>query len=138
MDILFLFVALIFLLLLWRTIPKPDIDRPHLITTHSARGGFTLRTIRNTLIAMLMISVVISAYVDPSNEGNDNRVSMIGAAITWLAIVSAMRLLRWGEHPYQLQWGDRIVTPNLWRVLERWGERITFAIVTIRSLEALF
>ena len=87
---------------------------------------------------MFMIAIVISAYVDSSNEGNNNRASMIGAFITWLTIVSSMRLLRLEEQPYQLQWGERVVTPNLWRVLERWGERITLVIMTAHALAVLF
>lgn len=136
--VLFVLLGLLLFVVWCRAIPKPDIDRPHLVTTPGSRGGFTLRSVRNALVAMFMVAVILSVYVDPSDGGNNSRESMVGASLTWLVIVSSMRILRMDEQRYPLQWGDRVVTPNLWRVLERWGERITLTIVMAHALGVFF
>lgn len=148
MEFLFVLTGLIFLALLWRLIPKPDIDRPHLISTPSARGGLTLRGVRNVLVALFMVAVLLSAYLDPSEAGNESRGAMIGAFLFWLTAILVFRTPRAvaesmpigsAGNPvenggYQLQWGDRMLTNDLRGVAERWVTRIAFLIMLYNAL----
>ena len=148
MEFLFVLTALIFLALLWRLIPKPDIDRPHLISTPSARGGLTLRGVRNVLVALFMVGVILSAYLDPSETGNESRGAMIGAFMFWGGVILMFRspsVFAEGMHlgsadspagsgGYQLQWGDRMLTHDLRGAAERWVTRIVFWFMLINAL----
>lgn len=147
MEFLFVLTGLLFLALLWRLIPKPDIDRPHLISTRSARGGLTLRGVRNALVALFMVGVILSAYLDPSETGNEGRGAMIGAFIFWATAILVCRTPRafaegmgvgFADNPtgsgYQLQWGDRMLTNDLRSVAERWVTRIVFWFMLINAL----
>ena len=148
MAFLFVLILLIFLILLWQLIPKPDIDRPHLVTTPSARGGLTLRGVRNALAALFMVGVILSAYLDPSESGNESRGAMLGAFIFWGGVILMFRTPTIiaestgvgssgnpaGSGGYQLQWGDRTVTYDLRGAAERWVTRIVFWFMLINAL----
>lgn len=152
MEFLFVLTGLLFLALLWRLVPKPDIDRPHLISTRSARGGLTLRGVRNALFALFMVAVILSAYFDSSEAGNESRGAMIGAFIFWGGIILMFRTPNLisestgfgssgasAPNPaesggYQLQWGDRTVTYDLRGAAERWVTRIVFWFMLINAL----
>ena len=148
MEILFALLVLIFLLVFWRALPKPDIDRPHLISTHSARGGLTLRTVRNLIAGLFFVGVILSAFFDPSETGNEIRGAMIGAFWFWFAIILMLRTPTLiaeatgtgaegnpaGSGGYQLQWGNRTVTYNLRGAAERWVTRLVFLFMLARAL----
>ena len=148
MEFLFVLTGLLFLALLWRLVPKPDIDRPHLISTPNARGGLTLRSVRNALLALFMVAVILSAHLEPSEAGNESRGAMIGAFIFWATAILVFRTPRafaegtgigFADSPvggsgYQLQWGDRMLTDDLRSVAERWVTRIAFLIMLYNAL----
>ena len=148
MAFLFVLILLIFLILLWQLIPKPDIDRPHLVTTPSARGGLTLRGVRNALVALFMVGVILSAYLDSSESGNESRGAMLGAFIFWGGVILMFRTPTIiaestgvgsagnpaGSGGYQLQWGARTVTYDLRGAAERWVTRIVFWFMLINAL----
>ncbi len=148
MEVLFALLVLIFLLVFWRALPKPDIDRPHLVATRSARGGLTLRLVRNLLAGLFFVGMILSAFFDPSETGNEIRGAMIGAFIFWSGIILLFRTPSViaeatgtgaegnpaGSGGYQLQWGDRTLTYDLRGAAERWVTRLVFLFMLARAL----
>lgn len=142
MEALFVLLVLLFLLLFWRIVPQPDIDRPHLITTRSTQGGVTLRTVRNLLAGLFFVGVILSAFFDPSETSNESRGAIIGAFSVWTAIILTLRtpsavaesIGTGGSGGYQLQWGDRTLTHDLRGVIERWVTRLIFLFMLARAL----
>ena len=148
MEVLFALLVLLFLLVFWRALPKPDIDRPHLVATRSARGGLTLRTVRNLIAGLFFVGVILSAFFDPSETSNESRGAMVGAFIFWGGIILLFRTPTLiaeatgtgadgnpaGSGGYQLQWGNRTVTYNLRGAAERWVTRLVFLFMLAHAL----
>ena len=148
MEVLFALLVLIFLLVFWRALPKPDIDRPHLVATRSARGGLTLRTVRNLIAGLFFVGVILSAFFDPSETSNESRGAMIGAFIFWSGIILLFRTPSLiaesmgtgaegnpaGSGGYQLQWGNRTLTYDLRGAIERWVTRLVFLFMLAHAL----
>ncbi len=147
MEVLFALLVLVFLLVFWRIVPQPDIDRPHLISTRSARGGLTLRLVRNLLAGLFFVGVILSAFFDSSETGNEIRGAMIGAFWFWFAIILMLRTPSviaeatgtGGGNPagsggYQLQWGNRALTYDLRGAIERWVTRLVFLFMLAHAL----
>ena len=148
MKVLFALLVLIFLLVFWRALPKPDIDRPHLVATRSARGGLTLRLVRNLLAGLFFVGVILSAFFDPSETGNEIRGAMIGAFWFWFTIILMLRTPSViaeatgtgaegnpaGSGGYRLQWGDRTLTYDLRGAIERWVTRLVFLFMLAHAL----
>lgn len=148
MEALFVLIVLLFLLLFWRALPQPDIDRPHLVSTPSARGGLTLRTVRNLLAGLFFVGVILSAFFDPSETSNESRGAMIGTFFVWTTIILVLRTPSViaettgtgadgnpaGSGGYQLQWGDRTLTHDLRGVIERWVTRLVFLFMLAHAL----
>lgn len=148
MEALFVLLVLLFLLVFWRALPKPDIDRPHLISTPSAQGGLTLRTLRNLFAGLFFVGVILSAFFDPSETSNESRGAMIGAFIIWSSIILLFRTPTLisevtgtgadgnpaGSGGYQLQWGDRTLTYDLRGIIERWVTRVIFLFMLAHAL----
>ena len=147
MELLYDLFGLLFLLFLigvWVLIPKPDIDRSHLISTRSARGGLTLRLVRNLMLALFMLAVILSAYADESEWSNTSRYAMIGALGFWSSVVLLLRIpnmlaeatgTRGRGSGYRLQWGNRTVTySHLRAAAERWVTRLIFLFMLANAL----
>lgn len=148
MEALFVLLVLLFLLVFWRALPKPDIDRPHLISTPSAQGGLTLRTLRNLFAGLFFVGVILSAFFDPSETSNESRGAMIGAFIVWSSIILLFRTPTLiseatgtgaagnpaSSGGYQLQWGDRTLTHDLRGIIERWVTRLIFLFMLANAL----
>ena len=148
MEVLFALLVLIFLLLLWQLAPKPDIDRPHLVSTRSARGGLTLRLVRNLLAGLFFVGVILSAFFDSSETSNESRGAIIGAFILWSGIILLFRTPTLiaeatgtgadgnpaSRGGYQLQWGARTLTYDLRGAIERWVTRLVFLIMLAHAL----
>ena len=148
MEVLFALLVLLFLLVFWRIVPQPDIDRPHLISTRSAGGGLTLRLVRNLLAGLFFVGVLLSAFFDPSETGTESRGAMISTFFVWIAVILLFRTPTLiaeatgtgaegnpaGSGGYQLQWGNRTVTYNLRGTAERWVTRLVFLVMLAHAL----
>ena len=148
MEALSVLLVLLFLLVFWRAVPKSDIDRPHLISTRSAQGGLTLRTVRNLLAGLFFVGVILSAFFDSSETSNESRGAMIGAFIVWSSIILLFRTPSLiaesmgtgangnpaGNSGYQLRWGNRTMTYNLRGAAERWVTRLIFLFMLAHAL----
>ena len=148
MEVLFVLLALLFLLVFWRIVPQPDIDRPHLVSTPSARGGLTLRLVRNLLAGLFFVGVLLSAFFDPSETGTESRGAMISTFFVWIAVILMLRMPRAvaeatgtvadgnsaSRGGYQLQWGDRTLTYDLRGAIERWVTRLVFLVMLAHAL----